>query len=60
MYALSRERVYNCYLGNDVSTATRSRSMVTGPMSSNEHLAPASIFRHSGVMSQYNTIKMQI
>jgi hypothetical protein len=54
MYALSRERVYTCYLGNYVFTAICCNgSMISEPLSSNGHLALFSIFRPSGVMSQY-------
>jgi hypothetical protein len=53
MYALSRERVYNCHLGNDVFIAPRCRGyMITEPLSSNGRLSPASIFLLSGVISQ--------
>jgi hypothetical protein len=63
MYALSRERVYTCYLGNDafvLFVVTRQyllpRNMITEPLYSNGRLVPTPLLRLSGVMSQYITL----
>jgi hypothetical protein len=54
MYALSCERVYTCYLGNDAFSAVCCNGkMITESLSSNGRLAPNSIFRLSGVMSRH-------
>jgi hypothetical protein len=45
MYALARERVYTCYISNDVFAAICCNGKLNNePLSSNERLAPASIF----------------
>jgi hypothetical protein len=51
--ALSRERVYNCRLGNDVFTSPCSRNMTTEPLRSNGRLAPTPILWLLGCASQY-------
>jgi hypothetical protein len=51
---------YTCYLGNDVFTAICCNgNMITEPLSSNRHLAPALTFWLSGVMSQYKIYHSQ-
>jgi hypothetical protein len=50
----ARERVYTCYPGNKVfPTICCNGDMITEPLSSNGHIAPASIFHLSGDLSQY-------
>jgi hypothetical protein len=57
MYALSRERIYNLRLGNDVFTASCcSRIITIEPLSRNRRLCCAFLtahFRLSGRTSQY-------
>jgi hypothetical protein len=57
MYALPRERVYSCRLGNDVFTAPFcTRNITTEPLSSNRRLCCVFLtvhFRISGRTSQY-------